>query len=357
MRLQLIVVTLAAMLWPALARAQVRDAEPGSGDAKGSVGMYADSDKTTVVTSLAEASVRLPQPIIVNAHALVDAVTSASVDVVSAATARFSENRVELGANAQIGFSQASEGTIGYTHSGENDWQSHAIELGFSRDLAHKNAKLTVGYGFTRNYVGRAHDPTFEKLLDVQGVQVALSQVLGKKTLATIAYTLSYASGYQGSPYRFITVTDGFSAAESPPEQRMRHALTARVMRAIGDSNIIDAQYRIYVDDWGILSHTGELSYTRELSKAWSLRLRARGYRQTHASFYEEAYTMPMRYMTVDRELSTFWDAMTGIKLGYLGHSWDLDAKLDTLVYRFDDYARLRGRVAVVTGLGVTWRW
>ena len=354
MRLQLII---PLVLAPAIARAQVTDAEPGKGDAKGSLAMYADSDHTTVVTSVAEGSVRLKQPVVVNAHALIDAVSSASVDVVSAATARFTENRVELGTNAQIGFSQATEGTIGYTHSGENDWQSHAIELGLTRDLAKKNAKLTLGYGFTRNYVGRAHDPSFEKQLDVQGAQLGLSQVLGKKTLATLAYTLSYASGYQGSPYRFITLMNGFSAPESPPEARTRHAFTGRIMHVFGDANVVDAQYRLYVDDWGILSHTAELAYTRELSHAWSLRLRARGYRQNHASFYEETYDMPMRYMTVDRELSTFWDGMAGLKLAYLGETWDLDAKLDGIVYRFEDYARLRGRVAVVTGLGVTWRW
>ena len=44
---------------------------------------------TTVVTSVAEASVHLPQPVVIGGHALVDAVSSASVDVVSAATSRF----------------------------------------------------------------------------------------------------------------------------------------------------------------------------------------------------------------------------------------------------------------------------
>ncbi|HET9993528.1 MAG TPA: hypothetical protein VFQ65_33555, partial [Kofleriaceae bacterium] len=122
MRLQL-----ALLLVSATAHAQVTDREVGEGEVKSSLAMYADSDKTTVVTTVVDGSVRLPQPVVVNAHALVDAVSSASVDVVSAATSRFTENRVELGTTAQIGFSQASEGSIGYTHSGENDWQSHAV--------------------------------------------------------------------------------------------------------------------------------------------------------------------------------------------------------------------------------------
>jgi Protein of unknown function (DUF3570) len=355
MRLQLSI-ALALALAPASARAQVADTDPGTGDAKGSLAMYADSDKTTVVTSVAEANVRLPAPVVVGAHALVDAVSSASVDVISAATTRFTENRVELGATARVGLSRSTEATLGYTHSGENDWHSHAIELGIARDVANKNAKLSLALGFTRNYVGRAHDPSFEKLLDVGGAQLGFSQVLGRRTLATIAYTLSYASGYQGSPYRFVTVMDEFSAPESPPEERTRHAVTLRVMHSF-DRDVVDAQYRIYGDDWGILSNTVELAYTHAIASAWSARLRLRGYRQHRASFYQETYDMPMRYMTVDRELSTFWDAMGGIKLGYTGESWDVETKLDGIVYRFDDYARLRGRVAIVSGLGVTWRW
>src|SRR5689334_6463816 len=133
LRLQLIIALVVASK---AAHAQVADEEPGKGDAKGSVAYYGDSDKTTVVTSVAEASVRLPPPVTVNGHVLVDAVSSASVDVISAATKRFDENRIEFGGNAQIGFAQSTEGSLGYTHSSENDWQSHALELGFSRDLA-----------------------------------------------------------------------------------------------------------------------------------------------------------------------------------------------------------------------------
>ena len=354
MRLQLI---LAGSMWSATASGQVTDQEQGKGDVKSSLAMYADSDQTTVVTTVVEGTVRLPVPVTIAAHALVDAVSSASVDVVSAATTRFTENRVELGATAQLGLSQRTEGTIGYTHSAENDWQSHAVELGVSRDLANKNAKLSIGYGFTRNDVGRARDPNFGKQLDVQGAQAALSQVLGRKTLLTIAYTLSYASGFQGSPYRFITTMNGFSAPEAAPESRARHALTTRLMQMIGRRNVVDVQYRAYVDDWGIWSNTIELAYTRMLSESVALRVRARGYRQHHASFYQETYATQMRYMTADRELSTFSDGMAGLKLGYTGESWDLDAKLDAIVYRFEDYARLRGRVAIVSGVGVTWRW
>jgi hypothetical protein len=61
--------------------------------------------------------------------------------------------------------------------------------------------------------------------------------------------------------------------------------------------------------------------------------------------------------MTVDRELSTFWDAAGGVKLGWKGERFELSGKVDGILYKFEDYARLRGRVALVTGLGATWSW
>jgi hypothetical protein len=351
-----------ALLVPAVAHAQgapsVELSDPGDGQVGTTFSVYADDDRTTVVTSVVIGRVRLPAPVIVEAHALVDAVSSASVDVVSAATTRFTENRVELGtaATARV---LGNDAKLGYTTSGENDWRSHAIELGLARDVANKNTRLSLGYGFTYNRVGRAHDPTFEKRLDVQGVQLAVAQVLGKRTLGTLAYTLSYLDGYQGSPYRFIMTAGGVSAPETPPEQRTRHALTARLLHAFGGATTVDGSYRIYTDDWGVRSHTAELAMTRDLNATHELelRLRARGYLQRHAAFYREDYATPMVYMTVDRELSTFWDASTGGRLGWYGERWDLDAKVDGIYYRFEDCARLAGRVALVTGLGVNWRW
>src|SRR5262249_29715029 len=96
MRLQLIAYGIAAAgaiaVAPRVAAAQpqVDTSEPGDGAATGTVSVYADDDDTTVVTSMVDGSLRLPVPVLISAHALVDAVSSASVDIVSAATGRYS---------------------------------------------------------------------------------------------------------------------------------------------------------------------------------------------------------------------------------------------------------------------------
>jgi hypothetical protein len=360
MRLQLKLVAAVALAELASANApaaaQVAETEPGDGAVDATVSVYADDDETTVVTSLVDGSVRLPAPVVLSAHALVDAVSSASVDVVSAATSRWDERRVELGATAAAR-AAGTDATIGYTTSGENDWRSHAVEVGLARELARKNTTLSLGYGRTLNRVGRAEDPTFERELVVHGGRVALSQILGPRTLASIAYTVQTSSGYHASPYRYVTDATGASRPEMHPDERLRHAIALRVMRAVGDATSIDAQYRLYVDDWGIASHTVTAAVSRELSDSLDLRVRGRGYYQGRASFYREDYEMPMQYMSADRELSTFWDAGGGIRVAWHGEHVEIAAKADGTYYRFLDYARLAGRVAIVTGGGVTWQW
>jgi hypothetical protein len=356
MRLQLIAAAVATAAFPSATRAQVAETEPGDGKVDATVGVYADDDETTVLTTLVTGDVRLPIPVAVSAHALVDVVSSASVDVVSAATSRWDETRIELGARTATRVAD-TDATLGYTTSGENDWRSHALEVGVSRELARKNTTIGLGYGYIHNRVGRAMDPTFAESLVVHGGQLSVTQVLGKRALGTVAYTVQAARGYQASPYRFVTAEDGGARPETHPDDRLRHAVSVRILRAAGRAATLDAQYRIYVDDWGIASHTVTASFTRQLSDTLELRVRGRGYYQGRAAFYQESYAMPMRYMSADRELSTFWDAGGGVRLAWRGDRLEIGAKVDGVYYRFLDFARLAGRVAVVTNGGVTWRW
>lgn len=357
MRLQLITSLIVLAAAAPAARAQLdEERQTGDGSVDTTFALYADDDATTVVTSMVTGDVVAPGAIDVDAHALIDAVSSASVDVVSAATPRWTENRVELGATAarRLG---SFDARLGYTTSGENDWRSHAVTLAAARALADDNATLGLSYTFTANQIGRARDPGFERSLDVHAAELGVTQIFGRRTLGTLAYTVQRSDGYQSSPYRYVTTAGGIAMPETHPGDRTRHAVTARVMRVLGEHTALDGSYRFYVDGWGVTSHTAQVALTRDLTEDLELRLRGRGYYQDAAAFYQETYAAPMRYVSADRELSTFWDAGGGIKLAWVGERLELDAKIDGTYYRFVDFARLAGRVALVTGGGVTWRW
>src|SRR5690349_9147424 len=83
-------------------------------------GVYQDSDRTFVSTSTVAARGTIADRVTLEARYLIDVVTSASVDVVTAATSAFHENRHEAagGVSYHDGTRTAS---LSYVYSIEND--------------------------------------------------------------------------------------------------------------------------------------------------------------------------------------------------------------------------------------------
>lgn len=337
-----------------------RDEEPraGQGEVSTAVSVYADDDETQVVTTVVDGEVHVARPVSVGVHALVDAVSSASVDVVSAATSRWDENRVETGIRAAVDGPADSTTSLAFVRSVENDWTSNSLQLLLGRDLAGKSARVEAGYGFTRNAIGRADDPVFARELDVHTAELGLRQLWNERTQLLASYTLQLASGYQASPYRLVTTMDeAFSLPESHPDRRVRHGLTVGAVRAVGARAGWTNTYRLYRDDWGVQSHTLTSSIAVEVSERWDLRARARVYYQRAADFYREEYASPARIMTADRELARFADGAASVRAAWHAGPFEIDAGCEGIYYRFFDFARLAGRLALVATAGARITW
>ncbi len=343
--------------WLMLGASQGRAAE-GSAQAPESgvtarLGVYADDDQTTVVTSLVDASANVDPSVTLGAHLLVDSISSASVDVVSAATPAFNENRYEAGGRAALRRG-ASELSLGYVRSVENDWSSHAWSGSLGQDFASKNTRAELAFGYVRNAVGRSADEAFHRRLDSYQGALSVTQLIDAQSLVTLGYTLQRNDGFQSSPYRYVVTSDRqFALPETHPGTRMRHALAVTGQRHVLETSSVEASYRLYRDDWGILSHTAGLGLLTAFGERTDLRLRARLYRQGSADFWQKRYAEPVRFMSTDRELSTFWDALVGIKLGLHFGVVSVDAKVDVIYYAFQDFARLSERAAVVADIGL----
>jgi hypothetical protein len=348
-------VAVAAVLAGAPA-ARAQDADVGEGAATSRIGVYSDDDDTTVVTTTIDTQVQLPATVSLGAHVLMDAVSSASVDVVSAATPRWTEERIETGARAGAQVGSTGVG-LSYVRSAEPDWLSHSLQTTLTRDLARKNTRVQLGYGYTINDVGRAHDPAFIESMSVHTVEAGVLQLANRRTAVGATYTLQLAQGFQSSPYRYVVTTGGLPRLETHPDARSRHAVSLRVLRALGPTLGWDSSYRFYADDWSVRSHTLTSALRIELSDAWEGRVRARAYYQTGAAFYREQYAAPALYMSTDRELATFWDVGGGVKLGWHSARWEVDVALDGTYYRFLDFATLAGRVALVLSAGARLTW
>jgi len=356
MRLQLSLVPvllLASLLAePALAQ----EAAAGDGHATTRILVYDDDDETTVVTSLVDAEATLPGNVTLGAYAVLDAVSSASVDVVSAATGRWTENRVEVGARTSVPLGDTTY-SLGAVRSQENDWLSHSASAGASREFFSRNTTVRGGLALTKNRVGRSKDPKFERTLNVQTLELGVDQLLDKATRAGLAYTFQRNAGFQSSPYRYVPASDGSILAERHPEKRQRHALSAYVLHALSERLSARLGYRLYRDDWGLWSHTGSATLAMNVSKKILVAVDARAYNQNKADFYRGSYPTTFRYMSRDRELSSFWNIGGG---GQVRMQWgrvSFDAKISAIRYRFRNFPTLPKRIALLMGGGAKVEW
>ncbi len=355
MRLQLITIVVLSLV------AHRASAEDVAVDARGS--LYHDSDHTTIGTSTVAVRGTVADLVTIKGRYLADVITSASVDVTSAATERFDEIRHEgEGGITYADGTTTANGT--YIYSTENDWSSHTIAAGFGQDFFQHQLTLGLGGSVVLNAVERQDDDTFaERLTNFSGT--ASATIVGSKNdLVSLAYTFTYALGFQASPYRFAYLVDPtgtgltLGTPESHPERRQRHALAVRYHRYLFKNAALRSHGRVYLDDWGVRS----LTLGSELAVAFpplELGLRVRGYIQSEAEFYESVYAERRRFMTADRELGAFVDGFFGGMIGVRHHfvqsaieSVKAQLRVDGFIFDYFDFPRLPNRHGLVAELG-----
>jgi Protein of unknown function (DUF3570) len=322
--------------------------------------VYSDSDNTTVVSPLVQASADVAPDTQVTLGYVADVVTSASVDIVSQASATtIHDTRHQVSGSVAQTFG-ALKVHGGYSYSRENDYLSNTLSVGAERELFDKDTTLGIGYALSLNTVGRAEDMNFERSLDVQSLSLTWTQIVTPRVLTQVTYELGDAEGFQSSAYRFVPIRPNIDAApvqwimETDPDSRYRHALVIGINHAVGEASSIQGDYRIYHDTWGITSHTIGTRYFAALSPQLELRLRNRIYTQDAASFYQDNYTMPAKYITYDRELSPLWSETIGAKLSYLFTPHvEGELKLDVFYYSYADFVPLVSRTGTNVGLGL----
>ncbi|MBI2896513.1 MAG: DUF3570 domain-containing protein [Deltaproteobacteria bacterium] len=367
----------ARRLWPAAAlalafcaTAVAAAAEPGDGatDAEGAgsvdaranarVSVYQDDDATTVVTSAVRARAAFGDSVALRAGALVDVVSSASVDVVAAATRAFTEQRDEFQAGADLRGGDLAL-SADYARSDENDYGSHRLSIGGSMDLAKRSTTLSAGAGLVLSNVGRAGDDAFDETADSRTLTVAIAQVLDASTVVSFGYAGQIDGGLLSSPYRYVRLAGGTTVPESHPKSRFRHALVVRARRAAGQRVAVGLDERLYLDSWGVEASTTNAVLAVELWRDFDLEVRNRFHVQSGASFYRRAYQERLAWMTADRELGPLVDDFIGPAIvwqsGRLGpfDSIRLDLRADAFYYRFFDSDRIESRAGTMLAAGL----
>lgn len=296
----------------------------------------------------------------VNANYYVDSVSSASIDVITTASA-YSEQRIQKSAGVEW-LEDDTTMTLSYTKSDENDYQANTAHGSFTQEFFGNMTTLTMAYEKGWDVVGKRNDPSYAKDNDRQNFSLGVSQVTTKNLLLNLNWEIIANQGFLNNPYRSARYLDstaekGYSyEPEIYPNTHTSNAVSLGAHYYLPYRAALHGQYRLYTDTWGIHASHYEIGYTHPWRKQWIFDIKYRFYQQTHADFYSDLfpYESAQNYLARDKELATFSSQDFGCKVTYEFASSParfikkstINFAYDYIHYSYDDFRDLTQNTA-----------
>jgi hypothetical protein len=320
---------------------------------------------------------------------LVDAVSAASVDIVSTASSKWTELRHVGAADVAI-----KGGGVGLSVSGSVSREPDYLSIGgggiVSFELLDKNFVPFVGGSYTHDDVGRTGlDHRFWNTQVQVGVQGGATIVVDRATIASVSMDAIFDRGYLAKPYRYVplfapdtagsaSLGPGASVAQvnrlriderpvdAVPGARDRFALSGRIAHRF-DGSTIRFDERAYRDSWGLLASTSDLRYVVDLGSRFEVWPHVRVHAQKGVDFWQRAFQAvpgpdghlgPPQFRSGDRELGPLGTLTVGLGIrwrlsGEGAPPWILFVQGEGMVTRYWDALYITERRAVFTTVGL----
>lgn len=287
----------------------------------------------------------------------VDAVSNASIDVVTTASP-YSETRqqVDLGLEYAVRDSlirlSASRGT-------EPDYTANTFGVDVSSEMFGGMTTVSLGFSEGHDEVGQKDVGFFDTAKHWQ-YRLGVTQILTPRWFASANIEALSDEGFLGSPYRVARVF-GAAVPERVPRTRSARAIKFRAVGDVSDwftggfggwgagqRHAVHAEYRYYWDNWGIKAHTVEGGYSRYFGDKWLADGFLRFNHQGAALFYSDNAEGESLYITRNRQLGTFNSTSVGGKVGYTWmkvpgrYEVKLNASYELVHFAYKDFTDIR---------------
>jgi Protein of unknown function (DUF3570) len=289
----------------------------------------------------------------ISASYYVDAVSNASIDVVTTASP-FKERRtaIDLTLDHVVRDGIVS---VGLSHSKEPDYVAQAISLDASQEVFGGMTTVSVGFSRAADKVSKATEAGWSDEVTHWQWRAGITQILSPRWLASANFEAISDSGYLGSPYRVARVF-GAAVPERNPRTRTSRAIKLRVIGDLGSRDAVRAEARFFSDTWDIKATTLEAGYSRYFGgtaespsgSRWLVDGFVRAHSQTKALFYSDNASTETIYVSRNRQLSTFKTTSLGGRVTYaLGRvASRFDVKLvgsyERVAFRYKDFTDVR---------------
>ena len=324
---------------------------------------YLERDRITVNENVASAKAEIGDEEFVSVRIVTDTMTGASPNgaVASSDTQSFTApsggtfgipagkvpladfSDIRAGINAEWERPRTDSTTVNYgaSVSVEKDYTSTGLSAIYRHDINQHLTTITAGMALDFDTiepiggvpVGLRDTTSTERGSNEQKATLKLlagvTQVINRRTITQLNYTLMPSHGYQTDPYKLVSIVDGsVDAAGNPgvdgyinelrPDDRLMQSLYVKTMHQLR-VNVATFSYRYYWDDWDVTSHTLDFRYRYELHDNYFLQPHIRLYSQSAADFYRpsmlQATPVP-QYISADYRLGNLDSATAGLTFG-----------------------------------------
>jgi len=259
----------------------------------------------------------------ISANYYVDNVTSASIDVVTTASA-YTEQRIESSVSVEY-LRDKTVLSVNYTQSDESDYSARSAGFNFTQDFFGDLTTISAGYSQGWDVVGMRGADDFAEDASRKQFRFGFTQVITKNSLIGISWETVTDAGYLNNPYRSVRYLDptqgrGYTyQSEVYPETRTSDAFAIRGMYFLPYRAAIKVEARVFSDTWGITANNAEISYTHPLGDHWIFDVKYRQYKQTKANFYSDLFARvdAQNFLARDKEMSTFSNESAGFAVSY----------------------------------------
>ena len=296
---------------------------------------FADSDRVGVRSYMGDYTLTFPSQVGLTVHwnneqvtipaiqapagsqEAVDAITTASRPIAGNADQDFVKVRNEF----QGGLSRGPA-ELDYYYSTESDYLAQQVTGRYDLDVMDQQLNLSFGSSYGWDDIEPLADD------DTQGGaarkttlhwNAVATQVLSPTT--TVRYGVEYnlVDGLQHNPYRNV-YAGGTNVPERHPNHRERRDAFLKLNRWFENRSSVRLGYRLYHDDWGILSHEMSSKLSQYLTQGMFVRWQYRWYTQTAATFYRDEYATTTGvdgYLTGDYRVGPLASHLFGLALSF----------------------------------------
>lgn len=292
----------------------------------------------------------------------------------------FKDTRLAGGADWTLPVNRMSKVKLGLNASREFDYTSLGVSATYLQDLNNRNTTLSAGLGFTNDLIspvggvptalspmrqpGQTNRDGSSDTKTIADMIFGITQVISRKTLMQLNFSLGMIDGYQTDPYKIVTVLDPVTGLpdnsallnvntdalpyvyEKRPDSRQTSSLFFRTVHHL-TQDVINFSYRYYWDDWGVTSNTFDLRYRYEIGRGY-LQPHVRYYLQEAADFYRHDLVQGtdvdangnvlLDTVSSDYRLAKMTTTTLGLKYGYaLSENSELSIRGELMNQSVDD--------------------